>query len=74
MPWLETNGGGAETELASPTSPLGLDMCAGMRPVRKQLLGEMSGETNADDDRKDALDGGIQRSDDSVEFCLVNEA
>ena len=63
---IETNGGGAETELASPTSPSGAVMCTGLGRKGNGLVGESTGEADANNDGKNALDSCIQRADDAI--------
>lgn len=41
-------------------------MCTGLRAGRKVLFGEVTSETDANDDGKDTLDSGVQRANDAI--------
>ncbi|MEN9552630.1 MAG: hypothetical protein RLZ67_12 [Actinomycetota bacterium] len=43
-----------------------LTMCAGFRPGRKVLFGEVAGETDANNDGENALNRCVQRADDAI--------
>ena len=69
---IETNGGGAETELASPTSPSGAVMCTGLGRKGNELVVESTGEADTNNDGKHAFHCGVQRADDAIDFLFFH--
>lgn len=65
----------AGAEVASPTISTPAQPCARRAEGNgRELFGETTSETDANDDGKDAFDSGVQRANDSIQFFLVHQA